>query len=64
MGNEWPDGYRHAMSQEAHKLWNESNYPGTRQLCDICDNPTGRCEDDEMVNDGKPVCEECLDKKK
>lgn len=60
--NTWPGGYRHAMDQNEHESWNASNYPGTRQICTQCDQPTGRCEDDTIRNeDGDPVCEECRD---
>jgi len=44
--NTWPSGYRHAMSQKEHERWNSSHYPGTLQLCSLCDEPTGRCEED------------------
>lgn len=59
--NEWPGGKRHAMSQSAHSEWNSTHFPGTRQLCSICDQPTGRCEDDTLSigDDGEPLCEEC-----
>lgn len=58
--NTWPKGYRHAISQTEHEEWNRRNYPGTRQLCAICDRPTGRCEDDSIfVNDEGPLCENC-----
>lgn len=46
--NTWPGGYRHAMSQDAHERWNAAHYPGARQLCVRCDEPTGRCEEDAM----------------
>lgn len=61
--NEWPDGYRHAMHQSEHEEWNAANYPGTRQLCSICDDPTGRCEDDTLSvdDDGSPLCELCYE---
>jgi len=57
----WPGGYRHAMSQDEHERWNAKHYPGTRQLCCECDQPTGRCEDDSIYTergDG-PLCPEC-----
>lgn len=58
--NSWPDGKRRALDQSEHSAWNSRNYPGTRQLCSHCEQPTGRCEDDEMYigNDG-PLCESC-----
>ena len=59
--NEWPGGKRHAMSQTDHEKWNTLHYPGTRQLCAICDEPTGRCEDDTLSVDNidGPLCEKC-----
>lgn len=65
--NTWPGGYRHAMHQSEHEAWNAGNYPGTRQLCAICDSPTGRCEDDSLHADDReigPLCEECYEKGK
>ena len=60
MGNTWPGGHRHAMYQSEHENWNACNYPGTRQLCSKCDEPTGRCEDDSLwSDDGESLCEEC-----
>ena len=49
------------MSQDAHEAWNARNYPGTRQLCCDCDEPTGRCEEDSMYadDDHGPLCESC-----
>lgn len=58
--NTWPNGYRHAMYQDEHEQWNACHYPGTRQLCAECDQPTGRCEDDSIYNaDDEPICEGC-----
>jgi len=61
--NTWPGGRRHAMNQSAHAEWNAYNYPGTRQLCNECDEPTGRCEDDSLYADDDhevgPLCESC-----
>jgi len=59
-GNSWPLGYRHAMSQTDHELWNAMHTVGTRQLCDECGAPTGRCEEDAIyLDDRGPLCEEC-----
>ncbi|WP_280568164.1 hypothetical protein [Chromohalobacter sp. 296-RDG] len=61
--NTWPDGLRHAISQGEHAAWNADNYPGTLQLCNECDEPTGRCEEDGIYadDDGEigPLCEAC-----
>ena len=60
MINTWPGGRRHAMHQSEHEEWNAKNYPGTRQLCCVCEAPTGRCgEDDMCIDDLGPLCEEC-----
>ncbi len=40
--NSWPDN-RRPMTQSEHELWNASHYPGTRQQCPRCDQPTDRC---------------------
>ena len=59
--NTWPNGFKHAMSQTEHEHWNATNYPGTRQLCSSCDEPTGRCEEDSIYtsDDEGPLCETC-----
>lgn len=61
MNNTWPDGRRRALSQDEHERWNASNYPGTKQTCSECDEPTGRCEDDTISHpvNGTPICEGC-----
>ena len=60
--NTWPGGTRHAMSQSNHDKWNADNYPGTRQMCSECDQPTGNCEDDSHYSeDGEPLCWECYE---
>ena len=60
MKNIWPEGYRHAMHQSEHEVWNSQHYPGTKQLCCNCDRPTGRCEDDAIYVDGEgPLCMDC-----
>ncbi len=59
--NTWPGGKRHAMSQSDHEKWNASNYPGTRQMCDLCGEPTGFCEEDATWSvGGEPLCEDCV----
>ena len=58
--NTWPGGYQHGMDPRDHEDWNANNYPGTRQLCSQCEEPTGRCEEDEMTDgEGEPLCEYC-----
>jgi len=60
--NTWPDGKKRALSQESHKKWNSANYPGTLQICEICDEPTGRCEEDTIENhEGVVCCEGCFE---
>ena len=60
--NTWPENKRRALTQSEHEEWNASHYPGTRQLCCQCDEPTGRCEDDSLyIEDNGPLCEECFE---
>jgi hypothetical protein len=60
MNNTWPGGERRAMHQDEHEKWNAREYPGTRQLCVECEEPTGRCEEDELCfGDNGPFCESC-----
>lgn len=50
------------MYPSEHEAWNRTHYPGTRQLCDKCDQPTGRCEDDTIYTDDyEHLCEECYE---
>ena len=53
-----------ARTQSEHHRINYREYPGTRQLCCECDEPTERCEDDVIyTEDGiGPLCEECYHK--
>ena len=62
--NTWPKGYRYSMHQDEHERWNSHNYPGTRQLCSICEEPTGRCEDDSIYLEDEtgPLCVICYQK--
>lgn len=54
----WWKGRAH--HQDVHERINARHYPGTRQLCSVCEQPTGRCEDDTLsVGDRGPFCEEC-----
>ena len=51
------------MYPEEHEAWNATHYPGTRQLCEECGEPTGRCEEDSIYKgDAGPLCESCRDK--
>jgi len=51
---------KRVMTQAEHENYNSSHYPGTRQLCSLCGEPTGRCEDDTIwSNDDEPICVEC-----
>ena len=61
MINSWPGGHRKALHQSEHDSWNSSHYPGTRQLCEICGEPTERCEEDAIyLDDGTgPICPDC-----
>lgn len=58
--NSWPNGIRRALTQSEHEEWNNAVYPGTREICCKCDEPTGRCEEDNITDDdGEPYCECC-----
>ena len=58
--NTWPGGHRHAITQGEHERWNAENYPGTRQLCESCGEPTGNCEEDSLyLEDDGPLCRAC-----
>ncbi len=58
--NTWPDGKRRAMTQSEHEAWNANNYPGTLEICCRCDEPTGNCEEDNILDDdGEPYCHDC-----
>ncbi len=60
MANSWPGGHRQAMTQDAHERWNSVHYPGTMQLCAVCEEPTGRCEEDAVFRgDAGPLCDDC-----
>jgi len=64
--NTWPDRHRRALSQSEHEQWNRRVYPGTRQLCEHCGQPTGRCEEDSLYADEDhedgPLCYDCYHK--
>lgn len=54
-----------ARSQSEHEKLNAKEYPGTRQLCTVCDAPTGHCEEDSLYFEGHedaPLCEECYER--
>lgn len=55
--SEWWKGC--ALDQATHEMINARYYPGTRQLCSVCDEPTGRCEEDSLSIGEGPLCEEC-----
>ena len=61
--NTWPGGQRRTLTPSQHEAWNASNYPGTRQLCAECGEPTGRCREDSLYTDeGKgPLCDVCYE---
>jgi hypothetical protein len=53
-----------ARHQSEHEAINAREYPGTRQLCVLCDQPTERCEEDSIHTEAGqgPLCEECYHK--
>jgi hypothetical protein len=52
-----------ARYQDEHARINAREYPGTRQLCKRCEQPTDRCEEDAIYldDDGEegPLYEDC-----
>jgi len=60
-----------SISQAEHAAINAREYPGTRQMCVACAQPTGRCEEDSIYlqpvnqegNDLGPLCEACCDER-
>ena len=46
-----------------HEAINRREYPGTRQLCERCGEPTERCEEDAIYTDSGegPLCVGCYD---
>lgn len=50
-----------SRTQSEHERINRREYPGTRQMCVACDEPTGRCESDGIWSDALEgwVCPEC-----
>lgn len=56
-------GRGRGLSPDQHEAVNARHYPGTRQLCVECDQPTGRCEEDSiLIGDLGPLCEECAER--
>jgi len=52
-----------ARSQSEHEAINRREYPGTRQLCERCGEPTERCEEDAIYTDSGegPMCVGCYE---
>ena len=61
MYNTQPDGVKRSLHQHEHEKWNSYNYPGTRQMCVTCSDPTDRCEEDSIYceDNSGPYCEKC-----
>jgi hypothetical protein len=60
MMNTWTNMQRRAMTQSEHEEWNSTNYPGTLEICVKCNEPTGNCEEDNILDDdGEPHCHDC-----
>jgi hypothetical protein len=53
-----------ARHQHEHEAINAHEYPGTRQLCATCNEPTERCEEDAIyTGEGNgPLCVACWHK--
>lgn len=58
----WRAGHS-ALGQDTHRTINARHYPGTRELCVSCGEPTGRAgkgEDSLYADDDEgPFCENC-----
>lgn len=65
LSNSWPGGYRQAISQAGHDEWNQTHYPGTRQMCIVCGSATERTEDCSLFDDDGdgPLCLNCWNEK-
>ena len=50
-----------ARTQHEHQAINAVEYPGTRQICESCHEPTERCEEDAIYleDGGGPLCLNC-----
>jgi len=51
------------LTQAEHEKYNATHYPGTRQMCIKCGEPTDRCEEDAIYTDDGmgPLCPACYD---
>lgn len=64
--NTWPDGVRRGLFPSEHEKWNATQYPGTRQLCCLWEEPTERCEEDSIYTEEEglgPLCSTCYGKR-
>ncbi len=57
-----------SRTQTEHEAINAREYPGTRQLCVACGEPTGRCEEDSVYLDDHekslgPLCGRCVEER-
>jgi hypothetical protein len=60
----WQRGANRALSQDTHERINAAHYPGTRQICCECSEPTGRCEEDDLWwGDLGPLCPACYEQR-
>ena len=53
-----------ARTQKEHQAINRVEYPGTRQLCAVCNEPTEHCEEDAIYLEDRsgPLCPDCYHK--
>jgi hypothetical protein len=60
---DFDSGKRKAFYPSEHESINAVRYPGTRQICELCGDATGRCNEDAMHDKyGGVVCEDCYDR--
>jgi len=57
-------GMMKPLLQIEHAAINAIEYPGTRQICVVCEQPTERCEEDAIYTDAGhgPLCLDCYHK--
>ena len=49
-----------ARTPSEHEAINAREWPGTRQICEICGDATERCEEDAIyIDDLGPLCPDC-----
>ena len=50
-----------SRTPKEHETYNRNHYPDTRQICWLCEEPTERCKEDQILFKNKPICEKCFE---